>query len=156
MKKNDVLEGKVIKIDSQEEFENYMKLNAHVKHQSRQFLPIPVEVLDKCSYQASICYGHLLWRSNVGNVISNTALAKLMKCTTRTITNLIDELTVKGCITVYFVNKTTRYVYPNYILPTAIVFSKEDIDTAVNLDRRENETEQDYQERLENGGFKKL
>lgn len=155
MKKNDdVLDGKVIKIDSEESFQNYMKLNAVVKYQSRQFFSIPIEVLNKCSYQASICYAHILWRSNVGNVISNTALAKLMNCTTRTITNLIDELTVKGCITVYFVNKTTRYIYPNYILPTALVMSKDVVDTA--YERFDDESEQEYRERIENGGFKKL
>ena len=132
--KEDVVEGKIIKVDSEEQMENYMKLNAVQKHRSRQYFSIPIEVLEKCSFQASICYMHILWRSNVGNIISNTSLAALMKCSTRTISTLIEELIAKGCITCYFVNKTTRYIYPNYILPTIYVMSKKEIDTANDVD----------------------
>lgn len=141
-----VFSGKVIKVDSEDAMEGYLRSNSVAKHPTKQFMACPVEVLERCSYQASICYMHLLWRSNVGNVISNTALAKIMKCSTRTITNLIDELIVKGCITVFLVSKTTRYIYPNYILPTAYVISKKSIDTATS----------NALDNIDNGGFEEL
>lgn len=128
----DILDNKVMKFDNEEQLENYLQLNSISRHRAKQFFSIPIEVLEKCSPQASICYMHILWRSNVGNVISNTALAKVLGCSTRTITNLIDELISKGCITVYIVSKTVRYIYPNYILPTVFVSSKKDIDTSIN------------------------
>ena len=134
--KSDVVEGKVIKVDSEEQMEMYMKLNASTRHRSKQYFSIPVEVLECCSFQASILYMHILWRSNVGNIISNTSLASIMKCSTRTISNLIEELISKGCITCYIVNKTTRYIYPNYILPTIYVTTKKEIDTS--LDTNDN------------------
>ena len=84
---------------------------------TQQYFSIPIEVLQRNSSQACICYMYLLYKSNLGNIVTNTSLAKDMDCSTRTITRLLDELAFNDCIKILYVNKAIRYIYPVYILP---------------------------------------
>lgn len=84
---------------------------------SMQFFAVPSEVTKKCSPEASILYGYILGFSNNLYRGSNTALASLMRCSTRTISRLLNELKDNDCIYIVIVNRTTRLVYPRYTLP---------------------------------------
>lgn len=84
---------------------------------STQWLSIPSDVFKRCSAEACFLYSHILGFSSGLYRGSNTALAKLMSCSTRTITRLMNELQEKECIKVVVVNRTTRLVYPVYTLP---------------------------------------
>lgn len=138
MKKNN--DDNVMRVDDITEAQAVS--NSIVRHFTKQYLSCPIEVLEKCSPQACICYMKLLYRSNVSDVVTNGLLAKDLNCTKRTVSNLIEELTAKGCIKVLYVSKTIRFIYPVYVLP--VVFKV----TSKIEDMQELEDE--------NGGFTEL
>lgn len=84
---------------------------------SRKWVSVPYEVASICSPEASILYGNILGFISGLYQGTNTALADLMHCSTRTIARLINELKEKECIKVVVVNRTTRLIYPLYTMP---------------------------------------
>lgn len=118
-------ENKKVVVSKQEFEAFYGEYNAKVKHFTKQYLSCPIEVLKVCSPRACILYMQILYKSNLNAYMSNTELAMVMNCTPRNIENIINELLVKGCITVFYKSKTVRYIYPNYVLPFVLDTSKE-------------------------------
>ena len=105
---------------------------------STQWLSVPSDVFKRCSPEACFLYSHILGFSSGLYRGSNTALAKLMHCSTRTIARLMNELQDNKCIKVVVVTRTTRLIYPVYTLPFIM-----DIESS-------------GKKKLENGGFEEL
>lgn len=91
------------------------------KYDSVSWLSVPKDVFEVCSPEACLLYSHLLGFANGLYKGSNTALANLMHCSTRTISRLLNELQVKNCIRVIVVNRQVRLLYPVYTLPFILV-----------------------------------
>lgn len=129
----------------------------------RSFIAVPTEVSELVSPEACILYGHFLGYD--GYYGSNTTLSKKLNCSTRTITRLLNELIEAKCIKVVYVSKSIRFVYPVYAIPYVLnvassmttskrISKANDLDSTV--DRFENESEEEYRARIENGGFRDL
>lgn len=105
---------------------------------STQWLSVPSDVFKRCSPEACFLYSHILGFSSGLYRGSNTALAKLMHCSTRTIARLMNELQDNKCIKVVVVTRTTRLIYPVYTLPFIM-----DIESS-------------GKKKLDNGGFESV
>ncbi len=117
---------------------------------SMQFFAVPSEVTKKCSPEASILYGYILGFSNNLYRGSNTALASLMRCSTRTISRLLNELKDNDCIYIVIVNRTTRLVYPRYTLPFIL-----DIEPSIKEKKSDSHVKNNPIDQP-NGGFRSL
>lgn len=101
--------------DTIEEANEYLR---NLKTQkSGHWVSVPAEVTYKVSAEASILYGYILGFSNTGYFGSNTLLSKMLNCSSRTISRLMNELIEKECIEVVVVSKTRRLIYPLYTMP---------------------------------------
>lgn len=91
-------------------------LDKFTKRLSSNWLSIPGEVAEKVSPEACILYAHFLG-FNGQFYGSNVYLAEKLKCSTRSIGRLINELESHGCIKLVYINRTTRLIYPVYTMP---------------------------------------
>ena len=115
---------------------------------STQWLSVPTDVYKRCSPEACFLYSHILGFSSGLYRGSNTALAKLMSCSTRTIARLMNELQEKKCIKVVIVSRTTRLIYPVYTLPFIM-----DIESSSKSNKKE--LKDDYR-KVDTGDFEVL
>lgn len=110
--------------------------------QCEQWFSCPREVVERVGLEAQSLYSRLLGFSNNLYRLSNSILAKLCKCSVRTIQRLLDELIITECIKQVYINKSVRLIYPLFTLPIIIDNRKSSI-TNNPID-------------LENGGFDEL
>lgn len=82
-----------------------------------RWFSVPIEVAEKVSPMASLLYAHFLANNNGIFRGSNVYLCQSLGISSRQLSRYINELVEKGCIEVVIVSKTTRFIYPLYVLP---------------------------------------
>ena len=115
MKEQNITKGIIHEFNSVDEANDY--LHDIKANEAKHWFTVPYEVVNRVSAEASILYGFISGFASTGYMGYNTTLSKAMKCSTRTITRLLNELMQAGCIDVVVVSKTRRLIYPMYNTP---------------------------------------